>query len=103
MKKSILFLFILIFSSCCLVPNQMTSQRRFNSWDPIYYSPNIVPQSYNYFIPDYYYRRPPVIIYRQSPVQTPRSTPRPSYIPKGSNSGNSENKTAPIRKFPNKN
>lgn len=103
MKKLLLFLFILSFSSCFAPRSGYIDyrERRMYDWDPIYY----VPGFYDPFFNSPYYRRTPIIIYRNrtipAPPQRPReynNTPsRPPYTPNPRPGGPSN---APIRKFP---
>ena len=97
MKKALIILFLVSLSSCFITePTGYIDyrQRRMYDWDPIYYAPG--------YIDPFFYRREPVIIYRdryvpvpRQPQQPRRSTFGPS-VPPPSRSP----RTAPIREFP---
>lgn len=100
--RKILVIFLLLSIVGCYAPRTGYidyRERRMYDWDPIYYVPN--------YIDPFFYRREPIIIYRDSYRYTPTprqpqqprrnnfapSVPQPSY-PRGG--------SAPIRTFPKK-
>jgi hypothetical protein len=101
MKKLLLLLFVLGFSSCLPLRTGYIDYRqgRMYDWDPIYYVPGYVD-------PFFYRREPPVIIYRDRVVPRYRTPQRPRtenlrpYTPQPPTNPNRG--SAPIRQFPKK-
>jgi glycosyltransferase involved in cell wall biosynthesis len=114
MKKALIILFLVSLSSCFITESTGYidyRQRRMYDWDPIYYVPN--------YIDPFFYRREPIIIYRDRYVPSPRqpqqprrstfapSVPQPrkewSERPNQTPPQNGPRiRTAPIREFPRK-
>jgi hypothetical protein len=100
MKKLAFLLLLTIFSSCYVPRTGYIDyrERRMYDWDPIYYVPG--------YIDPFFYRREPIIIYRDRVVPQYRTPQRPRtenlrpYSPQPPS--NSNRGSAPIRQFPKK-
>jgi hypothetical protein len=97
--KKILFIFLILSVVGCYAPRTGYidyRDRRMYDWDPIYYTPG--------YIDPFFYRREPIIIYRDRYRYTP--VPRQPQQPRRNNFAPSvpqpRGGSAPIRTFPKK-
>jgi hypothetical protein len=98
--KRILFIFLLFLVAGCYTPRTGYidyKDRRMYDWDPIYYIPG--------YIDPFFYRREPIIIYRDRYIHTPRQPQQPRNNGLGPTAPPHTPivpRTAPIREFPKK-